>query len=758
MPGSTGSDSTSGRPSTALFGSGDHGEPPDASRDESRVVNEVSGATQGAVVQAGVVHGGVHIRADTAAISGPVAPKSVIPRQVPAAPGPFVGRAAESAALDRALGPTSAGWSVGADGSAPITVLSGAGGIGKTFLALHWAHRHLEKFPDGQLFVDLRGFSPTEAPMVPGMAVRGFLDAFGIDPGRIPSDLDAQAALYRSLVAGRRMLIVLDNAASAEQVVPLLPGGPMCTVLITTRRTLNALVMRHGARHVDVEVLTEAESRSVLERRLGAERLSREPAAVADLLMACRGFPLALAILAGRAHTDPLLPLDQLAAELRDEGVQALDDDDPTVSLPAVLSTSVRALTTEQRHAFALLGIAPGPDIDLHAASAHLDLSTARTSRVLRALQDASLLVRTRQGRFRMHDLIRAYATTTSSVDITGHLTTAALRRVVDFYLHTTYTAYLLLDRHAPTIPLNPPTPGVRAHPLRAAPHAIAWLETEHTNLMAAQQIAATNEWHDVVWQLAWAMSSFHHRRNHRYDSMTAARAAMQASTRLPDPSVRIRAHRLLGYAHTRLGQYEEATEHGHRALTMAKAHHDPTQQARTHQMLAFVYGHRGDNRAGLAHALAALDHFQALGQPVWEAVSHNGAGWFSAKLGDYDTASAHCRTALELFRRYDNPSGQADTLDSLGYIAHSLSRHEEAITHYHAALPLHREHGNLYAVADTLDKLGDSHAALDHTDHTDHAKAAWAEALEIYRQQARHHEAHRLQRRLSALDPRPDC
>ncbi|HWO66287.1 MAG TPA: BTAD domain-containing putative transcriptional regulator, partial [Umezawaea sp.] len=261
-----------------------------------------------------------------------------LPRQLPAPPRWFTGRGIELDRLDQALSATPA------DAMVMISAIGGAGGIGKTWLALAWAHQHAERFPDGQLFVDLHGFSPTQEPMAPAVAVRGFLDALGVDPDRIPTDLDAQAALYRSLVAKRRMLVVLDNAATTEQVIPLLPGSPTCTVLITGRTRLASLIDRHGAHHLQLDVLTRQEARVLLAARIGTDRVAAEPDIVNELAELCEGYPLALSITARNAATRPAIPLAEIATELRELGLEMLDHDtDPAASLPAVLSWSLRA-------------------------------------------------------------------------------------------------------------------------------------------------------------------------------------------------------------------------------------------------------------------------------------------------------------------------------------------------------------------------------------------------------------------------------
>ncbi|WP_228122320.1 ATP-binding protein [Saccharothrix syringae] len=720
----------------------------------------------GGVVQAAAVHGGVHLHQ-------PVWDE-IVPRQLPATAPWFTGRADVLAALDRIVeGSASVGIDDASDGgrhassglmhgippvvsaedsrgaTVVISAIGGAGGAGKTWLALRWANQRLDRFPDGQLFVDLHGFSPTSPPTTPEAAVRGFLDALGVDPSRIPPDLEGQAALYRSLVVNKRMLIVLDNAASVEQVTPLLPGGASCTVLVTSRKTLNGLITRHGARHVSLGMLTDGEARELLESRLGAARLASEPQAVAELLKWCRGFPLALGILAGRAHAHPALPLVALTGELRELGVEALDnDDDPAVSLPAVLAASYRALTAAQQQVFSLVGVAPGPDIGLLAAASLTGLPPVRAQRVLRTLQEASLLTQDGRGRYTMHDLIRAYATTVAHRDLPTGVCEMALRRVVDFYLHTAHAAHRVLTSHVALVQPDPPTPGTRPHPVPDVSEALAWFDGERVNLLTAQRAAATRQWHRIVWQFAWASEVFHLRRGHLHDRLAMSEAAVDAAAHLPDPTARIRAQRLLGNAHARLRRNEEATRHLHEALILAEQQDDLVEQAHTHRLLASAWGQRKEDQRALEHATRALALYRALGRPVGEASTLNLVGWYTAHLGDYEIARTYCQESLNLHRRHQS-GGEGASLDSLGWIDHHTGHHARAVGHYRQALAVRRELGDIYGVADTLDRLGHPHAALGHYDQ---ARAVWRKALRLYQEQGRDNDAERMQRQLDAL------
>ncbi|MGM1061697.1 ATP-binding protein [Saccharothrix sp. Mg75] len=684
--------------------------------------NEVVGVV-GSVVQAGSIGGDVHVH--------PAGRRPPTPRQLPLAPARFVGRAAESARLTEAV--TAPG------GAAQVVALAGPGGMGKTWLAVHWAHRHLDLFPDGQLFVDLRGFGPDGEPMETAVAVRGFLDALGVEPGDIPADLHAQAALYRSLVADRRVLVVLDNAATAEQVVSLLPGGRTCTVLVTCRRVLTSLISRYGAHHVRLDPLTTGDGHVLLTDWLGAARVAAEPDAAAELVDHCRGFALALGLVAGRAHTHPHVPLARLAAELREIGLDALDDDDPAASLPTVLSWSYRALPAEQRRVFGLLGVAPGFDTGLPVAASLTGLTPARTRRVLGGLVEASLLDQDPRGRYAMHDLVRACAATVADEDVPADERDAAVRRALDHLVHTALAADRIIAPHRLPVVAEPPAPGTQGTPHEDTASALAWLDVEHANLLAAQQTAVAAGHHRVAWLVAWSLDAFHGRRGHLRDRVTTWRVALRAAV---DPTTRTRANRFLGRGLAHLGQHDEAVRHLHRALALAEHHRDPVERAHTHRMLSWAWRQRNEWTHALEHAGWALELFRVLDQPVWEADALNQLGWHAARLGDHDAGRAHCLAALDLYDRHPNPDGEAAVLVSLGYLDHHSGHHERAVEHYLRALDLYRDLGNTCLSADALENLGHPYAALGRLDE---ARGLWDRALELYRQQERHDDATRV-------------
>jgi DNA-binding SARP family transcriptional activator/tetratricopeptide (TPR) repeat protein len=682
--------------------------------------------------------------------TGPATPRVPllpVPRQLPAPPRMFTGRATELARLDAILDePPDAG------GTVTIYAIGGTGGIGKTWLALHWTHAHLDRFPDGQLHVDLRGFDPAGQPVALVTAVRGFLDSLGVDPATIPIDPDAQVGLYRSLVAGKRMVIVLDNARDTEQVRPLLPGSPTCTVLVTSRHRLGGLVTTHGAHCVDLDVIPEHEARHLLTRHLGHDRVAAEPEAVDALVACCAGLPLALGIVAARATRHPGFPLAVLADELRDRSgrLDALDPGDPRATLRTVLSWSHQALSDAAGVAFGLLSLAPGPDIGLPAAAGLLARSPGTTRALLNELENACLVQQHTPGRYRMHDLVRLHATEYATQRHRPAERDAALRRVLDFYLHTAHAADRLVDSRRPAVRLEEPAPATHPHELPDMPAAMAWFEAERANLVAAQQAAVDHAWQPSVWQLAWVLTTFHARRGHRQDDLSAWRAAVAAAAHLPDHAAGVRAHRYLGRAYAELDRHEDANRHLDQALALAERHHDVAEQALAHHQLARAWERREDNRRALEHATRALELCRTLGRPAWEANALNGVGWLTSRLGDYDAARAHCLAALTLHRRHDNTSGEADTLDSLGHIDHHTGHHHRAIDHYRQALTLFQRLGNTYESAATLDRLGHPYVALGRHEQ---ARTVWREAAELYGAHGRDSDAAEVRQRLETLD-----
>ncbi|SDW32541.1 NB-ARC domain-containing protein [Amycolatopsis xylanica] len=667
------------------------------------------------------------------------------PAQLPVRSAMFVGRRDELTRLDRTF------HAAGPGGTVVVSAIGGGGGFGKTWLAVRWAHDNAYRFPDGQLFVDLRGYSPTGQPMPPEEAIRGFLDALGVPPAAIPIGLPAQTALYREVMAGRRMLVVLDNARDTDQVLPLLPGGDTHAVIATSRDRLAGLITGHGATPLPLDALDDTDAWQLLARRLGSDRLRAEPGAVTELLARCAGLPLALAVTAARAALRPDVPLAELAGELRDSGARlgALDTGDPAASVRAALSWTHDALTPAQAEAFALLGLAPGPDISLPAAASVTHLSDEQAGEVLRALERVSLIQRHAPGRYRMHDLVKLFAADQARHGLPVPVREAALRRLADFYLHTAFAGGRLLDPHRQPIELGIPAAGCHPHPLPDRAAALEWFEAEHPNLLATQRLATEHHWDRQAWQIAWGLNDFLWQQGHSRDFLAVWSAALTSAERLADPLARSLAHRGLGRVHSLLGHHDEGLDHLRRALAVAQDAGDQHGQGHAHRYLAWVCDRQGNCRQALQHESAALELFRALDLPAWQGDVLNMMGWSAALNGDHDQAREHCEAALALLQRHDFPLGVVATLDSLGYIARQTGRHADAFDYYQRAHSLCRDLGHTNFEAEILDGLAHAHLALGRPEQ---ARTAWRQALGMFQAQHRATDADLVTRRLATL------
>ncbi|MFC4086066.1 BTAD domain-containing putative transcriptional regulator [Amycolatopsis samaneae] len=677
--------------------------------------------------------------------AGEAPPARPVPRQLPAPPRLFTGRTRELARLGAAL-------DAGADrrGTMVISALGGIGGIGKTWLALHWAHRNAHRFPDGQLYVNLRGFDPTAEPVPPAVAVRGFLDALRVAPEAIPADEQARFALYRSLVAERRMLVVLDNARDAAQAAALLPGGPECVVVVTSRHRLGGLVATHGALLLTLDVWTEGEGRELLTRHLGAGRVAAEPDAVDDLLALCGGLPLALGIVAARVATQPGLPLRALADELRDTAgrLDALDAGEVSANLRAVFTASTHALDEAAATLFGLLGLAPGPDIGLAAAAALAGLPAAGTRVLLRELEAAHLVAQPVPGRYRMHDLVRLHAAEQARRGLAGSVRAAALGRLVDYFLHTAYAGERLLEPHRPPIEPGVPAGHVRPDPLDDEAGALAWFDAEHHCLLAAHRFAATEGRDEQAWRLAWSLDTFHYRRGHLADNLRVWLDGLGAARRLGTPTALSWAHRRLGHAYARLGRRADGIEHLREAVAATERTGDVANLGNTHRFLALALAQQGEDELARTHATESLRLFGTLDDPVGAANAHNLLGRCHVRLGNHTEARAHCERALALHRGHADRQGEANALDSLGYLAQHAGHYAEAIARYREALAVQQEIDNTYDRAGTLGRLG---TALEAVGRHAGARDAWRQAVDLYRAQHREEEAGALAARLAA-------
>ncbi|MFK0152022.1 AfsR/SARP family transcriptional regulator [Streptomyces sp. NPDC090493] len=649
----------------------------------------------------------------------------VTPAQLPLVVRGFTGRDEEMAWLLSSLGQ--------APGKSPavvISAVSGMAGIGKTALAVHWARQVASEFPDGQLYVNLRGFDPRSSRVTPTQAVRGFLDAFGVRPERVPSGLEAQVGMYRSLLAGRRVLVVLDNAWDEQQVRPLLPGAAGCMALVTSRNRLTGLAVSEGAHMLYVDVLGPDAARKILAERVGADRLAAEPDAVQEIVAWCAGLPLALAVVAARAAAPPHRPLSTLARELREERhrLDALDAGEVASQVRAVLSWSYRALSAGAARLFRLLGLHPGPDAGLPAIAALVGIPPRQTRELLSELTRGHLLSEQVPGRYTFHDLVRVYAGELVAECDDEQVRREALYRMLDHYLYTARAADALVTPQPNPIELPAARPGANVGDPADYDRALAWFTAECTVLLEIVRLAPKGfEGH--VWRLTAVVTTYLDRHGYWQALEDAGQRAMAAARLEDDRAGQACAHRTLGLALDRLQRPASAREHYTQALELFAALGNEAGQARTCQHLARLSGTQGDRQQALEHARRSLRHYRAAGDRAGQSAALNHMGWQLAHLGDYDRALSHCRQALALALASEDFNGLAHTWDSLGHIHHQVGQHQQAVDCYHKAAELFHTTGERNHEARCLTRLGDCYDSIDQSAR---AQDTWTRALAV--------------------------
>jgi DNA-binding SARP family transcriptional activator/tetratricopeptide (TPR) repeat protein len=657
------------------------------------------------------------------------------PAQLPAGPASFVGRSAELGRLRELLPGATAGPG-GPPRVPPIALITGTAGVGKTTLAIRFARQAGPLFPDGQLYVNLRGFDPAAPPMSPGTALQWFFDALGVPPVNVPSALDAQSALLRTLLDGKRMLLVLDNAHDADQVRPLLPGSAGCMVLVTSRSQLTGLVVA-GARPLPLDVLNEREAAELIAGRLGPERAAAESAAVTALVEQSAGLPLALSVTCARAETRPAMRLADLAAELADRRgrLDALRTGEVTTDLRAVFSWSADKLSEPAARMFRLLGQHTGPDIAPAAAAslAAVTLPLARTA--LAELTRASLLAEDAEGRFSCHDLLRAYAAELAAATLNAAERDLASHRMLDHYLRTAHAAAARLYPAHGLVALPAPADGVAAEEFGGPDGydaALAWFNAEHRVLGNLIEQAAATRRDEHCWKLAWNWSPALDRRGRLREQLAAQQTAVLAAGRLGDRDALAHVHCALGGVSGRLGDHQAAEEHLRQAVSLFTDLGDQASVAFSRNSLAIVLSAQDRYEEALDEAVEALRLRRSLADQAAIAYSENGVGWILAHLGQPDAALWYCRRALEMHREADSRTGIADTLDSIAYAYCQLGDFGQAIAHYEQALAMYTLLGDPRQEAVSRLHLGDAQlaAGLEAV-----ARGSWEQALGLLRQ-----------------------
>jgi DNA-binding SARP family transcriptional activator/predicted negative regulator of RcsB-dependent stress response len=662
----------------------------------------------------------------------------VVPRQLPASIPDFAGRGAELAALDALLGRGA--------GAERVAAITGTAGVGKTALAVYWASRSADHFPDGQLHVDLRGFGPAPVAMTSADALGLLLDGLGVRPGELPPDLDARVAMCRSLLAGKRMLVVLDNARDAAQVRPLLPGAMECLALVTSRNQLAGLAAAQGARLIAVDPPGEAQAREILARKLGSATVMAEPAAAAELVRLCARLPLALSIAAARANARPCFPLAAAAAELQDTRTRldALATGDAATDVRTVFSWSCEQISQPAARMFGMLGVHPGPHITAPAAASLAGMPLPRARQVLSELARAHLITEHAPGRYACHDLLRAYAAERAA-SWDSQTARQAACRALDHYLHSAYAAALVLHPMRVPITIGMRHPQVQPEEPAGPEQALAWFRAERQVLVAGVNLAACSGFNTHAWQLSWAMAAFLGGQGYWQELEATQEIALEAARRCGSIEGQAEAHRYLGKAMIQRGAHAGAKTHLSAAMQLTQQLGNPGLEARVQLDIGWALAAAGPSPDRLTHAEQALRLYRTAGNLPGEAAALNQAGWEHAQLGSYHRALDYCSQALALFRGAEDRAGQAVTLDSIGYAHLHLGRYADAVAYYQQAIDAQGEAGDRDDRAEFLTHLGD---AMQAAGDSAAARQAWQQALAIF-EDLHHPSANQVRSRL---------
>jgi tetratricopeptide (TPR) repeat protein len=612
-----------------------------------------------------------------------------------------------------------------------ISAIAGTAGVGKTALALHWAHQYLDRFPDGQLYVNLRGYDPDQ-PATPEEVLARFLTALGVPGPDIPADPDEREARYRTELAGRRMLIVLDNAATVDQVRPLLPGTGSSMVLVTSRDRLAGLIAVHGAHRLVLDLLPPQDAVTLLRRLIGV-RVDTDPHAAATLAAQCAHLPLALRVAAELAVARDTTPLSDLVAELADQQhrLDLLDaDHDPRAAVAAVFSWSMRHLPAPTARAFRLLGLHPGPDLDAYTVAALTDTDLPQARHALDQLTRAHLVHPSGPDRYGMHDLLHAYAANLTAAEDTDTDRRQASTRLFDYYLATTASATSRLQ-------LTDDVPGRSDIPTHATPApnfgdpeaARRWLDTERPCLVAAAAHTATHGWPTHTVRLSRTLYRYL-TGGHYIDAMAIHRHAHDAAGQTGDLAGQ--AHALIGLSTTNLhlDRLDAATEDLIHALALYRRAGDPFGEARALNNLGIIEEGRGRYPAAAERYEQALALHRQAGDQDSEARTLSNLGVLAERLGRYQSATDRLEQALILCRQIGNGPGEAVVLNNLGLTAERQGRYPAAADHHQQALALFRQLGYPRGEAYALDGLGTVHTRLNQPDQ---ATALHQQALAIF-------------------------
>lgn len=644
---------------------------------------------------------------------------TAVPAQLPAYATDFTGRGECLRELDELVSGT----------GARTIVICGTAGVGKTTLAVHWGQISKERFPDGQLYVNLHGFSGFE-PMKPAQALTRFLRAFGVPPGEVSADVDEAAALFRSLLVDKKVLLLLDNAASADQVRPLLPGAADCLVLITSRNRLSRLVARDGARRISLDVLAMDDAVALLGKLLGIRGAS-ETQAICDLAQACARLPLALRIAAASIADRPHQSLADFVRALADgDLLEALSvTDDQQAAVRTAFDVSYQALPSETKRVFCMIGAIPGPDFTIEAIAALADVEAARAGQILDQLTAMHMIEQVSSRRYTLHDLLRLYAEKQCKAHVTEAERLAGLGRLCRYYLAMTDAGARQVSpqlfRLEVASALEHQGQSAFAHPREA----LEWLDSERENLVAVTQVAERERLHPLAWLLADTLRGYLTLRQNKPDWLAIAESGLAAAVDAGDKAGQAAAHHNLAQAYRILSRFEQAFDHLTRARTLSKEGGWSDGHTAALCNLGILYAHQGRMHEAVEHYSQALEANRKAQKLGGIAVNLGNLAEAYRHMDELSKAIELTNEALSLYAQIDAISGCGIALVNLGGMHMELGDTELALSYVERGLAIHRKIGGLFQIAEGLSELSRVHCAADRPDE---AVSAAKSALEI--------------------------
>ncbi|WSU86866.1 tetratricopeptide repeat protein (plasmid) [Streptomyces globisporus] len=632
-----------------------------------------------------------------------------------------------------------------------VMAIAGAAGVGKSAFAIRLAHELAPMYPDGQFHLNLRGFEPSGQPLEAAQALRTLIDSLGIDSSQLPLSLDPLSAHYRGHLAGRKVLLLLDNARDAAQVISLLPGNPGSLVIVTSRNQLTSLVTHHEAKVITLDTLSAEEADELLWRRLGEDRMAAEPEARRRIAERCAYLPLALAIISARAASHPEFPLSTLAEELSEIGGRveqlSLETDQTASNLRAVFSLSLEGLSSAAQELFRMLAHHPGPEASTESLASLAGQPVDTVRRLLNELTQSHLLTESMPGRYAFHDLLRAYAMELAESRV-GNQNVPRMR-ILDHYLQSSCNASRALDPHVSALTLSPPMLGVSPQTFSGQRAALAWFGSEHQILLRCIDQALADRHDQQAWQIAVSAIHYLDRRGHHEDLRATHEKARQAAQRLGDTAAEALALRGLAKSHAMLGDWGTARSFAEQTVELLSNHPDAAVRAESHRQLAWVAHEQSDSATALKHTQKALDlHLQGDNASLI-AKSLNSLAYCKISLFQYSIAISHCQEALRLLHGLHDQSGEADVLDTLGLALQHAGKNQDAVDIYESSVDLATRAGSaVWGIADTLLRLGQSYNLLGRVDES---RRAWVRALEML-ESITHSNAERLRCHLDEL------